>query len=251
MSPLLARKERAFERIYRTHVGDVYHYALAVLRDPADAEEVTHTTFLNAYRDFRRRSGARPRLNSLLAIAHEVCRLRGGYERLVEADFFVEEELTTAADVRRALARLSFDQRAVLVMREVEGRTYAEIADILALSAAGVETLLFQARQALREELEGSLTCHEAELAVSRALDDRLSRRERRFLRAHLRSCQECDAFARCQQTQRAALRALAAIPLPDTLKSFFGPERRPPPTRVAAGTLPTASFSSLGRLLR
>src|ERR671939_386234 len=79
MTPLLAqrpRTDRAFERLYEKHVGDVYRYALVVLRNPADAEDVTQTTFLNAYRAFQR--GERPRApqNWLMAIAHNVCRQR-------------------------------------------------------------------------------------------------------------------------------------------------------------------------------
>ena len=61
MAPLLAQRprvDRAFERLYRRHVADVYHYALAVLRNPADAEDVTQTAFLNAYSAYSR--GARP-----------------------------------------------------------------------------------------------------------------------------------------------------------------------------------------------
>jgi RNA polymerase sigma factor (sigma-70 family) len=235
MSPLLARQERAFERIYRRHVGDVYRYALVVLRDPQDAEDVTLTTFLNAYRGFRQGRRPRPALNSLLSIAHDVCRLRGSYPRLDDS-FLVEEVAEpTEIDVRRALGRLPFDQRAALVMREVEGRSYAEIAGILVLSVDAVETLIFKARQHLREELEGSLTCHEAELAVSRELDDRSSRKERRLLRAHLRSCEECAAFAGGQHAQRVALRALALVPLPKTLESFFGSRRARIGMRTAA----------------
>ena len=226
MSRWLARRpERAFERVYRRHVGDVYRYALAVLRDPVAAEEVTQTTFLNAYRTARR-SRSRPRLNALLAIAHDVCRLRGGYPRLDDADVAPEEDETTAADVRRALGRLPFDKRTVLVMREVEGRSYVEIGEILAISIGGVESLIFEARQTLREELEGALTCHQAELAISLQLDGRLPRRERRLLRSHLRFCEDCEAFERSQQAQRLALRALAAVPLPDTLQTFFGSRR-------------------------
>src|ERR671937_2893292 len=79
MTPLLAqrsRSDRAFERLYRRHVGDVYHYALAVMRNQADAEDVTQTTFLNAFRAFER--GERPQKpqNWLIAIAHNVCRQR-------------------------------------------------------------------------------------------------------------------------------------------------------------------------------
>ena len=51
--PVLAR-DQAFEHLYRRHVKDVYHYALALLRNPADAEDVTQTTFMNAYRAYKR-----------------------------------------------------------------------------------------------------------------------------------------------------------------------------------------------------
>ena len=44
------------------------------------------------------------------------------------------------------------------------------------------------------------------------------------MLRAHLRQCPECSRFARSQRAQRAALRSLAIVPLPETLRSFFGP---------------------------
>jgi RNA polymerase sigma factor (sigma-70 family) len=250
MRPVLARRQRrAFERVYRKHVGGVYRYALAVLRNPLDAEDGTQTTFLNAYRGFRQGNREFLRLNSLLAIAHDICRIRGGYLRFEESDLLDEDdEETTALDVRRALGRLPFDQRAVLVMREVEGRSYAEIAQILALSVGAVEAMIFHARQALREELEGSLTCHEAERAVSRQLDDRLPRKEKRLLRAHLRVCEECDAFARGQHEQRAALRALAAVPLPDTLL-FFGGDGRvggPPPRQAETSRAQVSSLSGV-----
>jgi DNA-directed RNA polymerase specialized sigma24 family protein len=219
------RQERAFERAYERHVGEVYRYAFAMLSDRSDAEEVTRSTFRNA---FSRSDGAGPELNALLAIAHEVCRVRGGYERLAEADFVGTDYLTTAAEVRRALDRLPFDQRAVLVMREVEGRKCSEIAKILAVTISAVETLVFRSRRALREELEGALSCHEAELAVSRALDARLTRSERRLLRAHLKACEKCDEFARWQHAQQRAIRSLVAVPVPPQLQtaSFSAPGR-------------------------
>jgi RNA polymerase sigma-70 factor (ECF subfamily) len=212
MSRLLAlRHERAFERIYRRHVADVYRYALAVLRDPDDAERVTQTTFCNAYLGLERTQKAH--LNWLLAIAHDVCRRRVKDVRRDEAPGD-----PTADDARRALARLPFDQRAVLVMREVEERTYAEIAHLLGVSAADVEILLFRARRSLREQIEAALSCCEAQLAVSRDLDGQSSRRERRLLHDHLRLCLECELFARDQRAQRAALRQLAEVELPKAL---------------------------------
>ncbi|HVD26337.1 MAG TPA: zf-HC2 domain-containing protein [Gaiellaceae bacterium] len=70
------------------------------------------------------------------------------------------------------------------------------------------------------------LSCRDAELAVSRELDGALSSHERLRLQFHLCSCHECGAFARGQQAQRAALRALAAVPLPPGLRTF-SPERK------------------------
>jgi hypothetical protein len=108
-------------------------------------------------------------------------------------------------------------------MRELEGRSYQEIAEILGVSVSAVETLIFRARRALREQLEEGITCHEAELAISRQLDGRLARKDKGALRAHLRECDECARFARSQRAQRGALKSLGAIPLPQSLASLFG----------------------------
>jgi RNA polymerase sigma factor (sigma-70 family) len=236
MTPRLAqrpRPDRGFERLYKRHVADVYRYALAVMRNPADAEDVTQTTFLNAYRAYVERD-SRPEKpqNWLIAIAHNVCRqrFRQSARRPTEvrldddvADLVVDDLKPTGEDIRRALGHLAFNQRAALVMRELEGRSYVEIAEILDMSTSAVETLIFRARRALREQLEGALTCGEAEFATSRQLDGRLSRRERGQLRAHLRECAECASFARRQRAQRGALRSLAFVPVPGSLTSLFG----------------------------
>src|SRR3954447_388587 len=235
MTPVLARRlgsDRSFERLYRRHAGDVYRYALVVLRNQADAEDVTQTTFLNAYRAMEK--GERPRApqNWLIAIAHNVCRqrFRQSQRRPTEvvyeeelAETLVEEDALTAEDIRRALGHLAFNQRSALVMRELEGRSYQEIAEILELSVSAVETLIFRARRALREQLEEGITCHDAELAISRQLDGRLARKDKGALRAHLRECDDCSGFARSQRAQRGALKALGAIPLPSSLAGLFG----------------------------
>src|SRR5881227_4016503 len=158
MTPLLAqgsRVDRSFERLYQRHVADVYHYALAVLRNPSDAEDVAQTTFLNAYRAYQR--GERPQTpqNWMIAIAHNVCRqrFRQSQRRPSEvafeddvADTVLDDDVPSAQDIRTALGHLAFNQRAALVMRELEGRTYNEIAEILDLSSSAVETLIFRAR---------------------------------------------------------------------------------------------------------
>jgi RNA polymerase sigma factor (sigma-70 family) len=157
--PVLARDE-AFENLYRRYVKDVYHYALALLRNPADAEDVTQTTFMNAYRAFQRGEEILKPQNWLIKIAHNVARSR--YSRVsrrvkevpleehLDQLAVPEEERPNVAGVLRALGRLPFNQRAALVMRELEGRSYLEIADTLGVSVAAVETLIFRARRSLR-----------------------------------------------------------------------------------------------------
>ena len=216
--------DRSFERLYRRHATNVYRYAYGMLRNRADAEDVTQTTFLNAYRALERGDEPRAPLNWLISIAHNVClqRFRAASRRPQEVglDYDVAEALVEeddgpgAEDIRRALGHLAFNQRSAIVLREIEGRSYAEIAEILGVSMSAVETLVFRARRALREQLEGALTCAEAELAISKQLDKRLSRAEKSQLRAHLRECPDCATLARRQRAQRAALRgALGYLP--------------------------------------
>jgi RNA polymerase sigma factor (sigma-70 family) len=238
MAPLLAQKsgvDRVFERLYRHYAADVYRYALAVLRNQADAEDVTQTTFMNAYRALERGETPQTPHNWLIAIAHNVCRqrFRQAARRVQEvgleddvADHFVrpeDDDTPTPADIRRALGHLAFNQRAALVMRELEGRSYAEIGDLLELSVTAVETLIFRARRALREQLDGALTCGQAEQLLSRQLDGEMAKADRGQLRAHLRECAACRTLARSQRAQRSALRALGAMPLPSSLASLLG----------------------------
>jgi RNA polymerase sigma factor (sigma-70 family) len=236
MTPILVHRqssEQAFERLYRSHVQDVYRYALMVLRNRDDAEDVAQTTFLKAYRAYQR--GDRPRhpRKWLITIAHNTCGTRIRDARRRPQEVALEEQLiepvpTGGGDVDvqelvHAVGALSFNQRAALVMRELEGRTYAEISEVLELSTSAVETLLFRARRALREQLEGTLTCGEAEQALSLQLDGRLPKDARSGLRAHLRECGECASLARRQRARRAAMRSLGPLPLPASLASWGG----------------------------
>ena len=112
------------------------------------------------------------------------------------------------------------------MLREFEGRSYKEIAEILNVSVSALETLLFRARRSLAEELEHQLTCTEAQFAVSQAADGRLGRKERRRLRVHLEECPDCAQFAQAQKRHRRALRGLgvgADTRLSDALQGFRG----------------------------
>src|SRR5262249_7627476 len=95
----------------------------------------------------------------LIAIAHNVCRMRwrqaGSRPKEVALDeapepVAFEQDRPDLDEVLAALAQLSFNQRAALVMRELEGRSYQEISDVLGVSVSAVEALLFRARRRLQ-----------------------------------------------------------------------------------------------------
>jgi RNA polymerase sigma factor (sigma-70 family) len=156
--------DHAFEQLYQRHAREVYQYALALTANPADAEDVTQTTFLNAYRAFQK--GERPHKphNWLITIAHNVCRMRwrqaGSRPHEVALEEAPEpiardEEQPELDEVLTALAALSFNQRAAIVMRELEGRSYQEISGVLGVSVSAVEALLFRARRNLQVSRRG------------------------------------------------------------------------------------------------
>ena len=232
MTPLLAerlREDRSLQRIFRHHAGDVYRYALALLREPSDAEDVTKTTFLNAYGALRRGAPPGAAHSWLMGIAHDVCRYRVG-EGPRRGDELESDDLgeplehggpPTVEEVRQAFSELTDAERSALVLRDLEGCSCREVAAALGVTTEEATVLVFSARRSLRERLESALTCAQAELAISRDLDGLLSLPDYAALSAHLRRCERCAELARMQRAQRAALRALAAIPLPDSLSSI------------------------------
>ena len=238
---------REIDELYRRHGGEVYRYAYAVLGNHADAEDVTQTTFLNAYRALEQ--GVRPRKpsNWLLTIASNAIKQRFRHEqarpREVELDDRIagaetDDDGPSVGELLTGLSKIPPQQRQAIVLREFEGRSYAEIAEILGVTTSALETLLFRARRSLAEELEHQLTCTEAQLAVSRSVDDRLGRKERRRLRDHLAECPDCAQFARLQQRHRTALRGLMLIPIPLSLTLFKGLEGA---GTASAATMPAA----------
>ena len=223
MSTALQSEERAFESLYRLHRPLVYAYALSTLRHPADAEDVTQTTFLNAYCALHRGVTPRDTPQWLLAITRNACRDRfreakrrpkeeplNDWIRLVQPetpDYSVEE-------VVKEISALNPRYRQILLMREFEGRSYAEISTQLGVSEAAVQTLLARARRALRDELELGMTCTQARRVALRDLNGVAVLDERRALKRHLRRCADCAAFVgRRPRTPVAQVVWIATMP--------------------------------------
>ncbi len=234
---------KAVDGLYREHAGAVYRYVYAVLGNRADAEDVTQTVFVNALRALERGVEVRKPEHWLITIAHNLIRQRfrqqAARPREVELDRDApaatpEDEGPALDDLVRALQRIPPTQREALVLRELEGRSYKEIAAILDVTPGALEGLIFRARRSVAEELENLVTCDRAELALSKRLDGRLGLKERRRLSAHLAECESCARVAASSRGRRRAFKALAALPLPLSLTLFKGA-----PSAAAAAGLP------------
>jgi RNA polymerase sigma factor (sigma-70 family) len=232
------------DELYRLHAAEVFRYAYAVLGNRADAEDVTQTTFVNALRALERGEKPRKPTNWLITIAHNLIRQRFRQQQArpleVELDRDVaaaeeEDDGPSIDELVRALQRIPPTQRQALVLRELEGRSYGEIGELLGVSQSALEALIFRARRSLTEELENLVTCDHAELALSRDRDGRLGRKERRRLVAHIDECASCARMAARSIKHRRAFKALAILPLPFSLTLFKGA-----PSAAAATGLPT-----------
>ena len=243
-SEIGVRAADELDELYRRHAAEVFRYAYAVLGNRSDAEDVTQTTFVNALRALERGEQPRKPSNWLITIAHNLIRQRFRQQQArpheVELDRDVpaaeaDDQSPSIDELVRALQRIPATQRQALVLRELEGRTYGEIGEVLGVSQSALEALIFRARRSLAEELENLVTCDRAEFALSRDSDGRLGRKERRRLLAHLEECESCARVAARSMKHRRAFKVLAVLPLPFSLTLFKGA-----PSAYAAAGLPT-----------
>lgn len=163
-----------------THIDALYRTALRMTRSPADAEDLVQETYLRAFRalhqftegtnlrawlfriltntyinEYRKRQ-RRPTNTSLDGIEEFYL-----YDHLVDSGVQPEserpeetvlEQLTTE-DVQRAIDELPEEFRQVVMLADVEGFAYREIADIVEIPIGTVMSRLFRARRRLRRQL--------------------------------------------------------------------------------------------------
>ncbi|HEY8761918.1 MAG TPA: sigma-70 family RNA polymerase sigma factor [Candidatus Dormibacteraeota bacterium] len=157
-----------FEDLYREFLPRIYGYALAQLRDAAEAEDVTAQVFVNAFRaydrfeptaatpaawlfriarnvilDLHRRAGVRDR------VEQEVGRSLGAGPDPSE----VAEDRILFAELLVAVRRLPDRQREVVALRHRSDLTFLEIGDLMDCSEDAAKMLYHRALKALRGEL--------------------------------------------------------------------------------------------------
>jgi RNA polymerase sigma-70 factor (ECF subfamily) len=164
-----ATRER-FEQAVLPHLDAAYSLARWLTRNDQDAQDVTQESFLRAFRYFDGYQGGNMRA-WLLTIVRNTCytwlHQNRPPESAVEFDEEIHsEEFSASADpelqvlasadkatLQRALAELPEMFREVLVLREIEGMSYKEIADVASVSLGTVMSRLARARERLRQAL--------------------------------------------------------------------------------------------------
>lgn len=157
-----AGDREAFELIVVAKGEQLFRTALAILGSEADARDATQEAFIHAWRQV---GGLRDvdRFDAWLGrIVINECRMtlrRRGRVREVAMDppdrAGQTANTTDPTDFDDAFARLTVDQRAILVLHHLHGYGVSEMAGWLGIPAGTVKWRLSRARQALRRELEG------------------------------------------------------------------------------------------------
>ncbi|MDA8131106.1 MAG: RNA polymerase sigma factor [Elusimicrobia bacterium] len=165
----------AFTRIVEKHSGRLINFLFRYTLDRGEAEDLAQEAFLRLY---KAAPGLTPgaKLSTILFkfaynLAVDQARRNTNRSSLAGASSLDSPEAAGAADpapgpdaayeaarrseeIAGALAGLPDTQRGALLLKVFEDRSYAEIAEIMALSVPAVESLLFRARQTLAKKLK-------------------------------------------------------------------------------------------------
>jgi len=161
----------AFGELFERYANDVFRLALSMGHGRGEAEDLMQDTFLAAFESigrFERRSAFK---TWLLSILFRQAGRHRRYSRIRQTEVLDEGALSTGPngvarahrdgdhasrlDAHTMLDTLSPEHRAVLVLRELQGLSYDEIAQTLGVPRGTVESRLFRARNILRERFQG------------------------------------------------------------------------------------------------
>lgn len=227
---------RALEALLERHQPQVYRFGMRMCRDPEDAKDVLQDTLLAMARGVRDFRGASSISTWLYTIARSFCikkRRRSKFapeeERPIETGAAetnqvadtgaAPDEALAGKQVQRALEQaisgLEPTSREVLLLRDVEGLTAPEVAEVLGVTTQAVKSRLHRARLAVRGRVAPLLgietdlpaaegTCPDVLMMFSQHLEDEISADLCAEMERHLEGC------ARCRGTCDTLKRTLA-----------------------------------------
>ncbi len=156
---------QAFAELYERHKLPIYRYCVKMLGQQPPAEDAVQETFLKMYTHIEQLIEPNRLLPWLFSIAHNEVLMhirrdrRNGlesaedvWEEFTPYDFAVQAEMQEI--VQRLLGQLKNEYREVLLLREYDRLSYAEIALITGDTESSVKSRLFKARKAMTTELK-------------------------------------------------------------------------------------------------
>ena len=176
-------KLAAFQAAVLPHLGAAYNLARWLTRNHHDAEDLVQEAYLRAFKSFEAFRGGADGRGWLLTIVRNACYTRMRRDGQDVTDVFDEEihtgenesanpetlliEQADAEVLRRALEELPVEFREVIVLREIEGLSYKEMAHVAGVPVGTVMSRLARARARLERRLRGS-SGKEARIDLSR-----------------------------------------------------------------------------------
>ena len=158
-----------FEAAVMEHKDRIHSYARGILRDPEDAKDVAQECLIRLWRHRERVEPGAGCRSWLLRSAHNLCvdrlRRRSTHREVSREEDAPEptdarpgpERLTSSVEVagrlERALLDLDLRDRSIVLLREVEGLAYEDIAELLNLKMGTLKATLHRAREKLRHAL--------------------------------------------------------------------------------------------------
>ncbi|MBN6185484.1 sigma-70 family RNA polymerase sigma factor [Aneurinibacillus sp. BA2021] len=155
----------AFIQLVTRYKGVVFRQAYAMLNDHMEAEDVSQEAFLKVYASLRTLETDYAFASWLTRIVSRLCydRLQkkkrnhvvftDEWEEHLPSSNEVMERTQMQLSIEEALQKLSAEHRTVIVLRDVQGFSYDEIADVLQVPVGTIKSRIHTARLALRNEL--------------------------------------------------------------------------------------------------
>ncbi len=157
-----ARQARAaYTKIYLRYRERVYAYALRILSNAQDAEDLFQEVFYRVYAHAESFTEEKSLGGWIFTIAHNLClnkvRDRKPQEALDDLILPALPATSIAADwqdvIAHAMARLPLEYREVIILREYEGLSYTEMTEILHTTIPSLKSRLYRAKGRLRDIL--------------------------------------------------------------------------------------------------
>lgn len=228
----------AFRQLYEQHGRTVYNLVLRSVRNAQLAEDLCQEVWVKAYRELPKLRDPSAFSAWLYRIAGRACvdaaRRRSSGATTVElhdhwpASAGADPEDATLQRERDRLAWESLGalperQHLALFLREVEDRSYQEIAEVMQTTESAVETLLFRARRAFADAFErldsaNAERCGQARTVMSALIDGEATSVQRRAVGAHVDGCRPCRIELQRLQGASAAYAGLPLLPVPALL---------------------------------